>query len=697
MDTPFKPRAQILLQLGEQLIKNENIAILELVKNSYDADAKTAKVVLNRVDDPENGYIEIIDDGLGMNLDTITNKWMEPGNTHKKSIVENNERSPLGRLPIGEKGIGRFGVHKLGKTIQLISKQAGFKEIVLEIDWTKFETAEYLNDVNIHIEEREPKHFAEGKTGTYIKVGKLSSAWTRGMVRDLYRSLVTLNSPFDSDKSFKAKLYIDKSEWLDDILTFEDIKDYALFECSAKVSGNYITYFNYSFKPYEGMKGRGIFGRSKEITDNISLQKRIRKDGKNTLEDIDLSKYEIGEIAVQLYAFDRDSIVNRFIKDSRALAKYLDENGGIYVLRDGIRVLDYGEPGNDWLDLDIKRVNDPSKRISNNIVLGAVYLSRSSSASLKEKANREGFIEDEAYLCFRDAVNCVLELFSTHRNIDKDNYKKTLTGEDREPLANDILNIRKIVEESNIEASVKERIEKALKKAEFDIEELKQRYIKTANAGMSYGIVIHEIEKVIDDLRIAVNEVKSSPKVLFLAEHLSLLINSYADLLRNKKFSSNDLKDIVNRALFSVEYRLSAHNVIVENLTNTYNGTSEIKCIPNLIVGAIINIIDNSIYWTTYAKVPIKRLYISLSDEINGYISIVIADNGIGYQLSGEEAIKPFVSLKNNGIGLGLNIVNEIMLAQNGELVFPRKGDVSLPKEYEHGAVTLLAFKKEDK
>ena len=69
----------------------------------------------------------------------------------------------------------------------------------------------------------------------------------------------------------------------------------------------------------------------------------------------------------------------------------------------------------------------------------------------------------------------------------------------------------------------------------------------------------------------------------------------------------------------------------------------------------------------------------------------------MGYQISGEDAIKPFVSQKTNGLGLGLNIVNEIMLAQNGKIIFPEKGDISLPREYADGAATVLAFRLEDK
>ena len=88
LQMPFKPRAQILLQLGEQLIKNENIAILELVKNAYDADAKKVVVNMRSIDSKDIGYIEIRDDGCGMSIDIIRDIWMEPGNSHKKGVVE---------------------------------------------------------------------------------------------------------------------------------------------------------------------------------------------------------------------------------------------------------------------------------------------------------------------------------------------------------------------------------------------------------------------------------------------------------------------------------------------------------------------------------------------------------------------------------------------------------------------------------
>ena len=207
--------------------------------------------------------------------------------------------------------------------------------------------------------------------------------------------------------------------------------------------------------------------------------------------------------------------------------------------------------------------------------------------------------------------------------------------------------------------------------------------------------VIHEIEKIISELKIAVKAEGTSRKIKTLAAHLSRVVDSYAELLRNKSKATNSLVDIIKQALFSVEYRLNAHEIEIIDEFSEYKGNVDVKCASNMIVGAIINIIDNSIYWTTYAKKPERKILFKITEEIEGVIGIVIADNGIGFKISGEDAIKPFVTTKTNGLGLGLNIVSEIMIAQNGTIVFPENGDIDLPQELQDGAVVMLAFSKE--
>ena len=104
---PFKPRARIILQLGDQLIRNERIALFELVKNSYDADASEVKIILSHIESMDKGEIIVHDDGSGMSLNTVVNVWMEPGTDYRANQFQERTRTPkFGRLPIGEKGIG---------------------------------------------------------------------------------------------------------------------------------------------------------------------------------------------------------------------------------------------------------------------------------------------------------------------------------------------------------------------------------------------------------------------------------------------------------------------------------------------------------------------------------------------------------------------------------------------------------------
>lgn len=688
INMPFKPKAQLLLQLGEQLIKSENVAILELIKNCYDADATNVCISMQDVDVESKGTIEIIDNGCGMNLETVTRIWMEPGNTHKKLIVENMQRSLLGRLPIGEKGIGRFGVHKLGKKIKMITRAKDCKEIYVEIDWNMFDNAQYLEEVPVLIEEREPEYFIGESTGTYIHISDLSTIWTRGMMRKVYRAITSLSSPFNSINEFKVKFLTNKKEWLEGLLTFEKIKQYALYSGHIEIEGNSVTCFKYNFLPFDSMVG--ISPREKNIATPFKMVKEVKISRKKVLSEIDLGKYKIGKIIVDLMVFDRDATIkSRFITDKQTYGDYLDENGGVRVFRDGVRIYDYGEPGNDWLDLDSKRINTPGKYLSNNLVLGSVQIKRENSTDLKEKANREGFIENEAYSEFKEAVSFAIDKFTVQRNIDKENLRQYLAGGKKEPVVSDVSEIRKKIATCITDVKTRNEVDSYLKRIETDFEYIRKMYLKTASAGMSYGVVIHEIEKVISELNIAVKKEKTSVQITNLARHLARLVDSYAELLRNRSKSENTLKNLINQAVFSLQYRLDAHKVDVKlNL----DADTTVICASNLIVGSIINIIDNSIWWTMYADVPEKRIFIKITNEIDGRPAIVIADNGCGFTIDPEDAVKPFVSNKPSGMGLGLNIVNEIMLAQGGSLAFPNKGDVELPEEFINGAVIALVF-----
>lgn len=691
----FKSRARLMPQIGDQLIKNESIAVLELVKNSYDADAKKVWVEMFDVDKPQQGKIVIRDNGDGMNLEIIEDSWMEIGTDNKQRLLDeyisNNKKSNLGRLPMGEKGIGRFGVHKLGNKITLITRMSNQKEVVVSIDWTIFEQYEYLEQVPIKVVEREPEFFVENKKGTYIEITDLKSTWTRGMFRDVYRSLMSLQSPFKSIQSFCIDFKTNHEEWLEGLLTVKDIKNDALFFADVEIENDEIVKLTYDFKPWKILNK---LEKKHVKREHIKMCREEKEKDKKKLVDIDLGKFHIGRVKLRLMIFDLDNTILSYgVSDKKGLKDYLKNNGGIAVYRDNIRIYEYGEAGNDWLQLESKRINAPGTTLSSKITIGAVYLEREKSGDLVEKTNREGFVENRAFEEFRYAIVCAIEKIQTLRNIDKDLLKKYYGPSGKaEPVLSSIEDLKVVVRENVKDEKLKTTIYKELRNIENDYKNITDVYIRSASAGLSLSVVIHEIEKIIAELKAAINDEKASSHVKGLILDLSRVTEGYASVIKSKRLSMENVSDIVDNALFNVKYRLKVHEIFVSAAYRERSVTNKVKCASNLVIGSIMNIVDNSIYWLTYSHIKNKKLYFDISFDYEGFITIIIADNGFGFTLPTEQIIKPFVTDRVGGMGLGLHLADEIMKSCGGGLKFPEEGDVYLPEEFKRGAVIGLAF-----
>lgn len=208
----FRPRARLVSVLGEQLIRDATVGLLELVKNGYDADANHVTVKLLSLSNPNETVVVVEDDGCGMDLDTILYKWLEPATGHKEEAKKREERTLKGRLPLGEKGVGRFAAHKLGHELKLISRARNEDgtlnnvEVVVKIPWDKFDDPNvYLSNVRINYEERFPQHFIDC-SGTYMEMRQARSKWNKRDVERVSRMLRRLMSPFKTPESFSVAL-----------------------------------------------------------------------------------------------------------------------------------------------------------------------------------------------------------------------------------------------------------------------------------------------------------------------------------------------------------------------------------------------------------------------------------------------------------------------------------------------------------
>ena len=630
-----------------------------------------------------------------MDLSIVENSWMEIGTDNKKNLLDdyilNDKKSALGRLPMGEKGIGRFGVHKLGSKIILVTRMQGRKEVVVKIDWTSFEKFDYLEQVPITVIEREPEYFTGQQKGTYIEITELKNVWTRGKLRDVYRSIMSLQSPFESIQSFNVVFETNHKEWLEGLLTVDRIKNDALFFADVSIEGNEITELKYEFKPWKVLNK---LEEKQVVRTHIEMCREEREDKKKILKKIDLGLFDIGKVRMKLMIFDLDNTILSYgVSDKKGLKEYLKNNGGIAVYRDNIRIYEYGDSGNDWLQLESKRINAPGTTLSSKITIGAIYLNRQDSGSLIEKTNREGFVENEAFEEFRYAIVNAIEKIQTLRNIDKDLLKKYYGPSGKaEPVLSSIEDLKIVIDKNIDDIKLKNLINKSLKNIEIDYKNITDVYIRSASAGLSLSVVIHEIEKIIAELKSAIKDEESTEHVKNLVQDLSRVTDGYASVIKSKKQSLVNVSDLIDDALFNVKYRLKVHEIEVVSSYRDKDRQEIIKCASNLVIGTIMNLVDNSIYWLEYSHIVNKKMYFDVSLDYEGFITIIVADNGYGFTLPTDQVVKPFVTDRVGGMGLGLHLADEIMKSSEGRLVFPDKGDVYLPEEFKNGAVIGLSF-----
>ena len=691
---PFRPKARLLRLLGDELIRDPNIAIFELVKNSYDADATYAQVSMLHVSDPNTGRIVVEDDGTGMDWETITKVWMEPGTDFRLRQRGTNaaRSSKYRRLPLGEKGVGRFSSGKLGDAITLVTRAQDQPEIVLHIDWEQLLESDYLSDALVQIQSREPLVFLEGATGTKIEMSSLRAVWNRGMVREAHRAIGSICSPFGGPEDFKPvlKLNTEHHGWLDGLIDPETVIEQAIFRASGTITGvesegDFLSY-EYEFSPPPGMDR--VEGRRFEETNwPIPVPRALWSSAgwKPSLAD-----HAIGDISFKLHIFDLEpQILHLTTSDRGGLRRYLRQNGGIRVYRDGVRVYNYGEPGEDWLDLGGRRVNSPAGRLSNNLVIGAFSLDLEKSPGLIEKTNREGFVENPAYQSFKNAVMTTVGRVTFHRNEDKLRIRNSY-GKRRERFVEALENLRTVLDQRGL----LEEFSTYLDQVEREHLEFRDRLMTSAGAGLSLATVIHEVEKGIQELNRAVERDVSVDRLRELATHLSELVDGLTYLTRRSGRSVENASTLARQSLFNTEYRMRYHSIVANN-TFSSEKDFRVQCSRRLIVATLMNLIDNSIFWLDQKGSKDKVVYMGPSRAFRDGPAIIVGDNGPGFRDPPELLAEPFISNKPDGMGLGLHIASEVMKAHDGRLHFPEQGEVDLPPDVT-GAVVALIFKGEE-
>ncbi|SFP97726.1 sensor histidine kinase [Ralstonia sp. NFACC01] len=711
---PFRVQSHVLKLLGDELIGHDRLAVFELVKNAYDADATVVDVTLAL--DAVPPKITVRDNGSGMSLDTIEHAWLEIGTDSKRSKSARS-RTALGRLPLGEKGVGRLAVQKLGGVLTLTTRESEQAESALSIDWAKLiDSARYLGDgMEVNVRENIPPEVFKDGAGTQVEITHLHRPqWSRREVRELYRLVSSLSNPFDADESFVVNLHLPgREDEVRGLPTLQEMLNSAVwsFSFSLDAEGKFIWKYDFTPPKFKGLQPRGTHATEKEKLqllepdeDDLPVeigQSRQKRDGNIFLQATDL--IGIGPITGKFYAFHRRDEILKASGASQQLKKWLDNQTGVRVYRDNIRVFNYGEPGEDWLGLDARRINRPAGKLGTQSVIAQVALSLADSYALKEKTNREGFDDNEAFRMLRRVVLSIFDRFQREHAPDRAEIDKALKGEDAPPPAIDdaLSKLESLGKQHKLETEVKP----ILQSIQQELKTFREVMVSSGLAGMNLALIFHEVVHTIDRVQRRLQGAPNPDDIRKEIDHLRKLLDTFKPLLQRDPPRKVSAEDLVDRAAGMHEDRFERHGIVFSNwAADAKKKHSFTQMLPRgLMVAALSNVIDNAIYWTRFRRerderdVPGAILALSHWDEEDGGM-IAVVDNGPGFQLPPDQVGRPFFSTRAGGMGLGLFYCKTVMDSIGGKMDIVEASSlrdiVDFPPAYD-GTAVIFTFKNE--
>ncbi|MHA2940251.1 ATP-binding protein [Vibrio sp. RC27] len=380
--------------IGQDLITNDFIAIFELVKNSFDANAKNVDLVFEDNNDVINKIL-IIDNGKGMSYEDLVNKWLFVAYSAKKDGTEDNSSS---RVYAGNKGVGRFSCDRVGGRLKLQAKSVSDNLIhILNIDWGKFEENAKTKFENIDVKYATssdfdiPKGISSPKSGVVLEISDLRepSSWDRKKLQRLKGNLAKLINPFGSSNSkIKLNMICQREKKADEYLEKE-------YESNPELELPELI---------NGLVTNNIFDVLKDKTTSLSVV--LDKNGHFVTTLIDRGEliYKIQESA-QLYPLLADSEFSCQIFSLNQSAKSLFKRrtgihsvsfGSLFLFRNGFRVMPIGEEGDDYWAIDRRHGQGYARTLGTRDLMGRIDIAGPES-KFKEKSSRDGgLVETEA-------------------------------------------------------------------------------------------------------------------------------------------------------------------------------------------------------------------------------------------------------------------------------------------------------------
>ena len=429
MRVAFRFHARALAALGKDLVTDDVVALMELVKNAYDALATHVTV---RIHSGGNGseapYIEIDDDGHGMDETTIRDVWFVIATPSKQQnpVLTIGKRS---RAVTGEKGLGRLSAARLGRNLDVITKAEGKPVLRFSLNWEKLLEAERLDDAAFDVFLLPTDAFVRDH-GTRIRIGELNSVWTNKKIEDLREKLARLVSPFAPVEDFLLRLDAPENGGKSDLqhITHPKFMSQPKYAIQGGVDADGTIRCRYRYRPIDGSNGREC-----ELSEEwAAIRKSLVQSERANLSEISLGcgpfQFEIR--AWDLTQDDTRDIFEHFGDTRSYIRGAIKSQQGVSIYRDDILVLPKSDDTRDWLGLDLRRVSRVGSRLSTSKVVGCVRITKSANPKIVDTSDREGLVSNPATIAFRHLVTRVVTLLEHERDIDRMGTGDTGTARD---------------------------------------------------------------------------------------------------------------------------------------------------------------------------------------------------------------------------------------------------------------------------
>ncbi|ODU01595.1 MAG: hypothetical protein BGO62_14475 [Thiobacillus sp. 65-1402] len=602
----------------------------------------------------------------------------------------------------------------------MVTRSEGAPEILVELGWKDLiDSSDYVDGgLQVQVTERaDAIDFPGDQHGTLIEISGLTrKEWARKDLRDLKRLVVSLESPFQTNDSFRVTLEIPGREKdIDDVPDLKELLRRSIWVYEFELSEDGFTW-KYDFTPpkLKGLKAREESSPSPGLLEWSDEAYREAKGKAKTANDAPIfidpqtALTGIGAIKGRLHVFyRRDEIMRLMGSDIRQTKQWLKDQAGVRVFRDGIRVYNYGEPEDDWLGLNARRINKPAERIGTSQLVAAFELDLSNSSGLQEKTNREGFNEDEAFSRFRQISLSVIQHFEKLHEPDRKAIDTALRDDGTQ--VGSTIKLQEAIDGLKGVCDKDKELSKTLtpyvKAIEKEVEQVRTVMLNAGMAGMGLALVFHEIDRSIRTLTSLAEKGASPERLRSGLGDLRKMLDSISVLLRQGKARKLSMRELVKQAIELNEVRFEFHGVIVSAPIVTGESPDFFVTAPqHLVLSALNNIIDNAIYWTGYRHQrdkdpehkPALLIKSAWSEDEGG--AIVVVDNGTGFSVSVADAVQPFVTKRVGGMGLGLYYCQLVMDNIGGSLQLLSAGDardfVDIPTAFD-GAAVVMHFKGE--